>query len=43
MSNSDVALYANDVVGLLGDHLAAVEAEVTIFMHDGERYSSQHS
>lgn len=37
MSETDVALYANDVAGLLGDQLAAVEAAVKIFIEDGER------
>lgn len=37
MSETDVALYANDVAGLLGDELAAVEAAVKIFIEDGER------
>jgi hypothetical protein len=37
MSETDVALYANDVAGLLGDHLADVEAEVMTFMHNGEQ------
>lgn len=35
MSEVDVSLYANDVAGLLGDQLAAVETAVGIFMDDG--------
>ena len=44
MLEADVALYANDVAGLLGDQLAAVEAALKIFIEDGERgRSSQRS
>lgn len=44
MSETDVALYANDVAGLLGDQLAAMDAVMMIFKHDGERNkSSQRS
>jgi len=39
MSQKDVSLYANDVAGLVGDQLTAVEVVVTIFMNDGERYT----
>ena len=40
MSEVDVSLYANDVGGLLGEPLSAVEAAVKKFMDDGERVTS---
>jgi len=40
MSKTDVSLYANDVAGLLGDQLAAVEVAIKIFMSDGARDKS---
>jgi hypothetical protein len=40
MSEKDVSLYANDVAGLLGNQLAAVEAAIKIFMNDGARNKS---
>src|SRR3984885_5742026 len=48
MSETDVSLYVNDVAGLLGDQLAAVEAAIKIFMDDGARdkssqYFTSHS